>query len=199
MKILSVVVLAIALMAATVTNVFDDLQVTEDRAKEGIIASFGGGMININYDVVKAAKALPVDVRVASTRQLIRFAKEYSKTPDFQKKYTKWRNERLGYKSKKFGLPSLSKALDNAVDKQLNKADDEKKFPAKSDDLIKQRLEKFLAISATVDFDAQLNGSMFANPEYESKSGEWKSCFRAGKAVVQAAREEAQAWLKELE
>lgn len=199
MKILSVVIVAIALMAATVTNVFDDLSITEDKAKEGIVASFGGGILSMNYDVVKAAKALPEDLQVAGTRQLIKFAKEYSKTPEFQKKYTKWRNERLGYKSKKFGLPSLSKAIDNAVDKQLNKADDEKRFPAKAEDLIKQRLEKFLAVSATVDFNAKLNGSMFANPEYEAKSGEWKAIYRAGKPVVDAAREEAKAWLKELE
>ncbi len=40
---------------------------------------------------------------------------------------------------------------------------------------------------------------MFANPDYEAKDGQWKMCFRAGRGVVEAAREEAQAWLKELE
>ena len=91
------------------------------------------------------------------------------------------------------------KMIDNAIDKQINKADDEKRFPADANVLIKQRLKEFLDVSATVDFDARLNGSMFANPEYEAKSGQWKMCFRAGKAVVEAAREEAKAWLKELE
>ncbi|WP_276479390.1 hypothetical protein [Paraflavitalea pollutisoli] len=199
MKKISILALAVLLMAATVKTVFEDLEMSEDKAKEYIVSSLGGGFLSSSYEVLKLAKAMPTDVKVASTRQLIQFAKEYTKSPEFQKKYTKWRNERLGYKSKKFGIPNLSKALDNAVDKQLNKADDEKKYPADAKDLIKKRLEKFLALSATVDFDAQLNGSMFANPEYESKSGEWKAIFRAGKPVVTAAREEAQAWLKELE
>lgn len=199
MKTVSILVLAIALMAATVTNIFEDLSVSEDDAKENVIASFGGGFISTSYEVLKKAKSLPVDMRVAGTRQLIRFAKEYSNTPEFQKKYSKWRNERLGYKKKKLGIPNPMKMIDKAIDKQLNKADDEKKYPSDAKELIKQRLRTFLDISATVDFDAQLNGSMFANPEYEAKSGEWKMCFRAGKAVVQAAREEAQAWLKELE
>lgn len=199
MKQICVLVLAIALMAATVTNVFDDLSFTEDDAKENVIASFGGGFISTSYEVLKKAKSLPVEVKVAGTRQLIRFAKDYSKTPEFQKKYTKWRNERLGYKKKKLGIPNPMKMIDNAIDKQLNKAEDEKRYPSDANVLIKQRLQEFLSISATVDFNAQLNGSMFANPEYEAKSGQWKMCFRAGKAVVEAAREEAQAWLKELE
>lgn len=199
MKKLSFLILAAALMAATVANVFDDLQMSEDNAKDYIVSSFGGGFLISSYEVLKLAKAMPADVQASSTRQLIKFAKEYTKTAEFQKKYTKWRNERLGYKSKKLGLPNLSKVLDNAVDKQLNKGDDEKRYPANANDLIRKRLEKFLAVSATVDFDAKLNGSLFANPEYESKPGEWKACYRAGKAVITAAREEAQAWLKELE
>ena len=199
MKIVSVLVLAIALMAAAVTNIFEDLSFTEDDAKENVIASFGGGFISTSYEVLKKAKALPENLQVAGARQLIRFAKEYSKTSEFQKKYTRWRNERLGYKKKKLGIPNPMKMLDNAIDKQLNKADDEKRFPSNANDLIKQRLKEFLDISATVDFDAKLNGSVFANPEYEAKSQQWKMCYRTGKAVVEAAREEAQAWLKELE
>lgn len=199
MKIVSVLCLAFLLMAATFSNIFEDLSFSEDDAKDNIIASFGGGFISTSYEVLKKAKALPVEAKAAGTRQLIRFAKEYSQTADFQKKYTKWRNERLGYKKKKFGIPNPMKMIDNAIDKQLNKADDEKRFPADANELIKQRLKEFLAVSATVDFNAQLNGGQFANPEYEAKNGQWKMCFRAGKAVVEAAREEAQAWLKEIE
>jgi hypothetical protein len=198
MKRVGIIVFAIALMAATVTDVFQDLSFTQDEAKENILASFGGGFVNTSYEVIKNAKALPVDVRVAGTRQLIRFAKEYSQTSDFQKKYTKWRNERLGYRKRKLSLNPM-KALDNAIDKQLNKGDDEKRYPSDAKELIKQRLSEFLEVSATVDFEAQLNGRMFANPTYESKSQQWKMCYRAGKQVVAAAREEAQAWLKELE
>jgi len=198
MKRVGIIAFAIALMAATVTNVFEDLSFTEDQAKENVLDSFGGGFISSSYEVVKKAKVLPVELQVAGTRQLIRFAKEYTQTSDFQKKYTKWRNERLGYRKKKLSLNPM-KALDNAIDKQLNKGDDEKRYPSDAKALIKQRLTEFLEVSATVDFTAQLNGSVFANPRYEAKSGQWKMCFRAGKEVVAAAREEAQAWLKELE
>ena len=198
MKRVGIIAFAIVLMAATVTNVFEDLGFTEDDAKENVLASFGGGFVNTSYEVVKKAKALPVELRIAGTRQLIRFAKEYSQTSDFQKKYTKWRNERLGYRKKKLSLNPM-KALDNVIDKQLNKGDDEKRYPSDAKELIKQRLNEFLEVSATVDFDAQLNGSMFANPTYEAKSQQWKMCYRAGKEVVAVAREEAQAWLKEMQ
>jgi hypothetical protein len=199
MKNLSLLVIAIALMAATITNIFEDLNFTEDDAKENVISSFGGGFISTSYEVIKKAKSLPDELQVAGTRQLIKFAREYTSTSEFQKKYTKWRNERLGYKKKKLGIPNPMKMIDNAIDKQLNKAEDEKRFPADANELIKQRLKEFLDISATVDFDAKLNGSVFANPQYEAKSGQWKMCYRAGKGVVEAAREEAQAWLKALQ
>jgi hypothetical protein len=198
MKHFILLALTVALTAATVTNIFEDLSFSEDDAKENVISSFGGGGISTSYEVLKKAKALPVELKIAGTRQLIRFAKEYSKTSDFQKKYTKWRNERLGYKKKKLGIPNPMKMIDNAIDKQLNKGDDEKRYPSNANELIKQRLQEFLDISATVDFDAQLNGRMFANPDYEAKNQQWKMCFRSGKQVVETAREEAQAWLKEL-
>ncbi|HUP13808.1 MAG TPA: hypothetical protein VM187_16420, partial [Niastella sp.] len=177
MKHVGIIAFAIVLMAATVTNVFEDLGFTEDDAKENVLASFGGGFINTSYEVVKNAKALSVELRVTGTRQLVRFAKEYSQTSDFQKKYTKWRNERLGYRKKKLSLNPM-KALDNVIDKQLNKGDDEKRYPADAKELVKQRLNEFLEVSATVDFDAQLNGSMFANPTYEAKNQQWKMCYR---------------------
>jgi len=59
-------------------------------------------------------------------------------------------------------------------------------------------LQDFLRISATVDFDAELDGNVFVKKEYEKKSSWWKMCFRAGRDVVQAAREDAQKWLDEL-
>lgn len=65
------------------------------------------------------------------------------------------------------------------------------------------RLQHFLDECGTVDFDAKLEKSqggnmVFANPEYESRSSEWKMCFRAGREPFAAARAAAQAWLKEL-
>ena len=203
MKRISLLVLSGILMSASVMmNIFDQLEYGQDDAKKTIVSAFGNGYLNINYDVVKKARALPEALRVEGARQLIRFAKEYSQTDDFKSQYAQWRKDRLGYapaKKKKLSFSNPMKMLEKAVDKQLNKSDDEKKIPSDPNQMIKQRLTDFLELSASVDFGATLNGSMFANPEYEAKSQEWKMCYRAGKAVIAAAREEAQAWLKELE
>lgn len=201
MKVLSFILVAGILMAAAVINIFEELEFSREQAAEKIVESFGRGILYTNYDVVKKARLLPESVRVEGARQLVRYAREYTQSEEFKKKYSRWRDEQLGYKSKKKGLGGLNplKAIDKAIDKQLNKGDDEKRYPANPDELIKKRLEKFMEISASVDFDAQLNGSQFANPEYERKSGEWKQCYRAGKAVITAAREEVAAWQKELQ
>ncbi len=75
-------------------------------------------------------------------------------------------------------------------------------YPADPKVLVARHLRAFLATSATVDFSAKLvpvNKQMrFENEEYESKPGDWKLCFRAGKEAVTAARAFATAWLAEL-
>ena len=79
----------------------------------------------------------------------------------------------------------------------------EKEFPAGNfRPLLKKRLREFLDATAGIDFNAKLAGKgkkmLFVNPDYESKDGNWKRCFRAGKEATEAARAFAQAWLKEL-
>ena len=201
MKRLAWILGAVVLMSATVADIFSDLEFGREAAEQKIMQSFGWGYLNTDYDVVKKARSLPEAAQVEGARQLVRFAKDYTQTAAFKKQYARWRDEQLGYKQKKkgFGIPNPMKMLDKAIDKQLNKGNDDKKYPANPDELIKKRLQSFMEISATVDFDATLNGSMFANPEYEKKSDQWKMCFRAGKAVIAAAREEVATWLKELE
>jgi hypothetical protein len=191
--------LAVILMAATVVEtVFEQLEVNEEKAKTMMVESFGRGILIGNSDVVKKARAFPVDMQVEATRELIKFAKEYSKTDDFKKRYAKFRNEELGYRQKK-GIANPFKMVDKAIDKQLNRVDDEKKMPSDPEELIKKRLHEFLDVSATVNFDAKVAGYSFADPIYESKSPQWKACYRAGREVIAAAREEAQIWLKELQ
>lgn len=205
MKRLSLLVLAGVLMSASVMmNIFDELEFGKDDAEKQVVSVFGQGYFYPNYDVVKKARSLPEVVRVEGARQLIRFAKEYTQSDAFKSEYSQWRKEKLGYTAgsvtkKKFSLKNPMKMLENAVDKKLNKSDDEKKIPADPNVLVKQRLNEFLELSGSVDFDAKVSSRMFVNPEYEAKSREWKMCFRAGKAVITAAREEVQAWLKELE
>jgi flagellar biosynthesis GTPase FlhF len=68
--------------------------------------------------------------------------------------------------------------------------------------LVRRRLEEFLEKTKNVDFGAQLKQigkqMVFANPDYENKSSEWKLAFRAGKAATEAARSFAGDWLKSL-
>jgi hypothetical protein len=78
----------------------------------------------------------------------------------------------------------------------------EKRFPPNPKTVIARRLQEFLDVSKDVDFDAKLvpagSKMRFADPRYEEKPPEWKLYYRAGRDVVAAAREAAQAWLKAL-
>ena len=75
-------------------------------------------------------------------------------------------------------------------------------YPEDPRPVIANRLKEFLALSADVDYTAKLarqgDLSTFATPAYQSKSSQWKMCYRAGKEATDAARAAAQAWLKDL-
>src|SRR5262245_37560646 len=131
MKVLSFILVAGLLMAASVWNIFDELEFSRDQAATKIIESFGRGTLVTDYDVVKKARSLPVTARVEGARQLIAYVREYTQSAEFKKQYARWRDEQLGYKQKKKGLGSLNpmKMIDKAIDKQLNKGDDDKKYP----------------------------------------------------------------------
>jgi len=78
----------------------------------------------------------------------------------------------------------------------------EKEYPAEFKIKIQERLQQFLALSATVDFNAELkqvgNKKKFVNPVYEGKSYDWKQIYRAGADVIDPARKFAEQWLTEL-
>jgi hypothetical protein len=67
---------------------------------------------------------------------------------------------------------------------------------------VKKRLDEFLTITKDVDFSAVLttkyNKQVFVNAGYERKDARWKMAFRAGKEVVDPAREFAQQWIEEI-
>jgi len=75
-------------------------------------------------------------------------------------------------------------------------------YPADYKEVIKERLQKYLTIAATVDFNAELvekNGKKyFVKREYEGKSADWKMIYRAGKDVYEVAKPFAEAWVKSL-
>ena len=78
----------------------------------------------------------------------------------------------------------------------------EKNYPEDYRDMVKDRLNKFLKLAKTVDFNAELkevNGrKKFVRAEYEGKSYDWKQIFRAGKEVIIPAMEFAEQWMKEM-
>jgi hypothetical protein len=81
-------------------------------------------------------------------------------------------------------------------------AEFEKNFPPQPRQLIAKQLQRFLDLSASVDFSATLEFRQgrhrFVNPEYEAKPAEWKLIFRAGKETVDAVRLEVKNWLAEI-
>lgn len=76
-----------------------------------------------------------------------------------------------------------------------------KLYPEDPRVMIKARLNEYLQLLPTVDFNAQVKtvGSKkkFVNPAYEQKSLRWKAIYRAGKDVNDVAAKFAKEWLQE--
>lgn len=76
------------------------------------------------------------------------------------------------------------------------------KYPQNQLLFVKKRLQEFLSATTNIDFSAALtekNGKkVFVNPEYEHKDSRWKMAFRAGKEVVEPARDFVQKWIEEI-
>lgn len=79
----------------------------------------------------------------------------------------------------------------------------EARYPADPRALVAMRLRQFLDTTRDIDFSAKLvqqdKVQKFADPALETKPGEWKMCFRAGKPATDTAREFARTWLADLQ
>jgi hypothetical protein len=99
-------------------------------------------------------------------------------------------------------IDEMKAALAMGNDPAPNKTKWEKNYPADVNQLLKRRLQQYIDLAATVDFSATLvpRGSkmIFANPEYEKKSLQWKACYRAGKEVNAVVTAFARDWMKAL-
>ncbi len=99
-------------------------------------------------------------------------------------------------------LADQKKLVAEWSDPTPNKNKWEKNFPQDPSVLIKRRLEEYLTLAATVDFNAALTAAdrygkkKFVNPEYEKKSTEWKAIYRAGKDVNAVVTAFVKEWLK---
>lgn len=78
----------------------------------------------------------------------------------------------------------------------------EAKYPSNQQLFVKVRLEQFLEETKDIDFAAQLTDKagkkIFVNKDYERKGNRWKMAFRAGKEVVETARNFVQEWVNEI-
>ena len=76
-----------------------------------------------------------------------------------------------------------------------------KLYPEDAAVAVKNRLNEYLTLAATVDFNAATTGvgknRKFTNPAYEAKSLKWKAIYRAGKEVNDVAAAFVKQWLKE--
>jgi hypothetical protein len=92
----------------------------------------------------------------------------------------------------------MAASYERSYEEQL--AEWETKYPSNEMLFVKQRLEKFLAETKNIDFNAVLvskNGrKIFENPQYEHKGQYWKMGFRAGREVVEPSRLFIEEWIK---
>ncbi|RYY52390.1 MAG: hypothetical protein EOO09_21575 [Chitinophagaceae bacterium] len=73
-------------------------------------------------------------------------------------------------------------------------------YPADPAVMVKARLEEYLLLVGSVDFNATLTETgrkkKFTNPDYEKKSRKWKAMYRAGREVNTAVTAFVKEWLK---
>ena len=96
-----------------------------------------------------------------------------------------------------------AKATEKLAQHQLSQKEFDATYPANPERFLAGRLREFLALTASVPFDAPMRtrSSMkyFVDPELEKKPEYWKQLYRAGRPSVDAARTAASAWLAKLE
>ena len=102
--------------------------------------------------------------------------------------------------SYKKNYPETLKSIEASNKRSLQEW--EQKYPVNQLLFVKERLKQFMEETSNIDFAAQLteknNRKYFVNPAYEHKSNRWKMAFRAGKEVIEPARDFIQKWIDEI-
>jgi len=79
----------------------------------------------------------------------------------------------------------------------------EQRYPEDSKVFVKARIQKYLALAATVDFTATTHEAhskqIFDKAEFQYKSNDWKMIYRAGKEVYETTKTFAEKWLQEMQ
>lgn len=99
-------------------------------------------------------------------------------------------------------IAEMEQQIQDNSDPTPNNTEWTKRFPENPNKAIKARLEEYLKLAATVDFNAPTSGTgkrkKFTDPALEKKSLKWKAIYRAGKDVNTIATNFAKTWLTEL-
>lgn len=199
---IAVLLLSVITMSATgAGDVLQQLGYAKNDAMSDAVFSVAVGQFGINDNVEKKLRAASPEMRAAVTEQGLIWLKAYTATPQFEQAYQQHRNDYKPEAPGTEGEPEDIKSAREYYNEQL--AEWKQNYPATGREMVKRRLNEFLRESADVDFDAKLvrkgNKMRFVNEQYEDeKSGEWKLCYRAGKAPVEKARAFAKQWLAEL-
>jgi len=194
MKI-KLIIVAFILMAFTAENVLTQFGISAETANNYLFKAVSTDYVQFDKELIDKARSLPVSARVSCARLLVNLLREYTQSEAFINSYKKYRRERLAGKSHGFRLPRPSDLVNKTIDKVSNDGSASTALPADPAVLVRKRLKEFLEDSATVNFDAKLNGGVFTDPVYECKDQKWKMYYRAGKPVIEAAQDEIRKWL----
>jgi hypothetical protein len=177
-------------------------QYDEYRAKQAPVAPTGVGQ-GLNRIEEENRKQL----KYAEER--LRMAKPEDK-PMYEKDVAFWKKQLEPYEdhnSKAYAAQQKNaQALQDlfAMANKNKKVEMDASFPEGANNMVRQRLQSFLELSASVDYNAALkkdlysNKMLFVNPDYERKPYAWKFCYRLGKETVDELRLFAKEWLAEL-
>ncbi len=97
------------------------------------------------------------------------------------------------------GIAQQKQLIAQNSDPTPNKTRWLQQYPEDPSMAVKRRLEEYLKLAATVDFNAATTGKYrkFTNPVYEAKSLKWKAIYRAGKEVNAVTAAFVKQWLQE--
>jgi hypothetical protein len=144
-------------------------------------------------EMEKSMGSIPADQRQMMTETIDNMKQQLKEMESNQDKETAAMMDNLSAQAHKEALAAHKRDLEQW----------EKEYPMTPAPMIRSWLKKFLEVSGSVDFNAQVqkddNGMFyFVKSEYERKPSDWKMCYRAGKEAVDAGRAFATEWLAAL-
>jgi hypothetical protein len=203
MKRVGIAVLLLSVMTLSAVGAGDVLQqlgYSKSDAARDAVFSIAVGQFGLGDGPEQKLRSASPETRTAMVEQGLIWLKAYTATPQFEQAYQAFRND---YKPEEPGTEGSAEDIASAREYYKEQLGEWKEnYPASGREMVKRRLREFLQESADVNFNAKLvrkgNKMRFVNEDYEGKSGDWKLCYRAGKAPVEKARAFAKTWVAEL-